>query len=163
MALIVTDSTYQRLKKRITEDGDCWMWDNESRRPVIYQKENGKYVCYSVREVLYLHKHKKDAENVNYISVCGSKRCVNPDHVVALKQQEFLAHIGSRASTRKRQVAAMSNTGHHKINQSIANDIRLSDAPTHELADKYKLSRRAIIDVRNGTTWRQYNFFSGLL
>lgn len=151
----------ERIKERITEDGDCWIWDVQSRNPVIYERQkNGKYKALLVRKIL-MGGAARDRYKI-YASVCESRWCVNPKHCKGYTREDFSALIGSKASKTKRRMAAL-RTQQTKLNYELAQEIRTIDLPVKEAAEKYGVSERTIHDVRSGRTWQRTSIFTGLI
>lgn len=161
MAFVKQRPAIERIKERITEDGDCWIWDVKTRNPVIYERQkNGKYKCLVVRKIL-MGSAARDRYKI-YASVCESRWCVNPKHCKGYTKSDFSALIGSKAPAFRRKTAAMKSGG-FKLNYDLADEIRVSDLQARDAAVKYGVSRRTIHDIRSGRTWQRTNIFTGLL
>ena len=162
MAFVKQRPAIERIKERITEDGDCWIWDVKTRNPVIYEKQkDGKYKPLVVRKVLFQQERRAFEKYQIYASVCESRWCVNPKHCKGYTRSEFSAVIGSKTSSFKRKTAAM-KSGDFKLNYDLADEIRVSDLQARDAAVKYGVSRRTIHDIRSGRTWQRTNIFTGL-
>lgn len=160
VAFVKQRPAIERIKERITEDGDCWIWDVKTRNPVIYEKQkDGKYKCLVVRKIL-MGSAARDRYKI-YASVCESRWCVNPKHCKGYTRSEFSAVIGSKAPSFKRKTAAMKSKD-FKLNYDLADEIRVSDLQAKDAAVKYGVSRRTIHDIRSGRTWQRTNIFTGL-
>lgn len=163
MAFSKERPTIDRIKDRITEDGDCWIWDTQTRNPVIYERQkNGKYKPLVVRKILFAETRRALSSYQIYASVCESRWCVNPKHCKGYTKSEFSALIGAKASKTKRKIAAL-KTKDFKLNYDLADEIRFSDLEAKVAAQKYGVSRRTIHDVRSGKTWQRTSIFTGLI
>lgn len=158
-------TTKDRIKAMIVEEGNCWLWtgSNTGGRPAINMKqEDGSWRNENVRKVLF-DELGKDTQGKYLIPQCGDKLCVNPSHIIMLTKREHLKRANAKISTITRRLASANTLKqNHKVNQQIANEIRLSNLPRKELASIYGIARRTVDDICNGTTWRT-NFFTGLM
>ena len=151
---------------RTIEDGDCLVLQMNSKndRPTINVNENGKYVKYQVRRVVYLEKHKKIKKGYRVVATCGTNLCVNPEHLKAMSPTEFTRNADYPTAMRvQAALKRKNNTFKEILNLEKANEIRLSEKSRKELAQEYGVAIRTIDDVLNYKTWNRHNIFSQLI
>ena len=151
---------------RTNEDGDCLIFQMKSKndRPIINVNENGKYVKYQVRRIVYLQKHKKINKGYRVVATCGTNLCINPEHLKAMSPKEFTKNADYPTAIRVQAALKRKNNVFKEIlNLEKANQIRLSEKSRKELAQEYGVAIRTIDDVLNYKTWNRNNIFSQLI
>ena len=151
---------------RTIEDGDCLIFQMKTNtdRPIITTFENGKYVKHQARRIVYLQKNKKIANGYRVVATCGTKLCVNPDHLKAMSPKEFTRNADYPNVMRIKAALKRKNSNFKEVlNLEKANEIRLSEKSRKELAQEYGVAIRTIDDVLNYKTWNRTNIFSQLI
>lgn len=164
---MVSEKTYQRLIMQTHDDAGCRIWEGytaERQYPLFVYYEQGKKHTLSARRVVYEHEVRKIPSSWRIVMTCESPLCLNPEHMKVYDRKKYAVWANGHISKKKRADAARRQSHFEvKINQQIADEIRLSDKSAKELAAEYNISERTIFDVRNYVTWRNTGIFSGLI
>lgn len=159
------DQLIADIKKRIIEEGDCWLWTGYcfDGNPVVSMKVGDKWVQKKVRKLLYDDAKQANIGRNYYLNRCGNKQCVNPEHTKCVTRKTHLLESNSKVSKVKRRLAASRLISmNSKINQEIADYMRISGKSAKELSEEFGLAVRTVHDVLNHSTWNRNNIFSGL-
>ena len=113
-------------------------------------------VLYPVRKLLLMLAGEEMRENMWYGTKCGCKTCVNPAHISRMTTKQHMAKMARKAKGSllraakvqryKRSVSAIGT-------QERADEIRMSNKPSRELAKEYGVSRSTICNIRAGKAW----------
>lgn len=150
--------TIESLKERTIDDAGCWIWTGYHGNKVPNVFHNGKMV--QVRKVICELLGKTLPKTV-YLNVsCGHGSCVNPDHMKIYTRQQHMdaiRKIAHQSKTRIANVQKHKREHNSKINEQIAQDIRLSDESGPVLAERYGISRTLISRIRRNMVWVNTN------
>lgn len=131
--------------------------------PTVNVKINGEWTQVKVRKLLYDDVKQPPSGKMFYLTTCGNKTCVNPNHVKVVSRSENCSIANANILPSKRRVAAKKFIEKNsKINQEIADQMRMSGKTAKELSQEYGISTRTIYDVLNHVTWTRNNIFTGL-
>lgn len=83
---------------------------------------------------------------------CGNRKCVNPKHLRWASKKENMADKTLHGTEQRGSANPRS-----KITEQIAEEIFKSEDTVSFLAEKYKISKKIIWDVRSGKTWTHVN------
>jgi len=84
--------------------------------------------------------------------ICNLRCCVNPDHLIAGTQQDNCqdsVRSGTKVKGSQHPLAKLSESNVPEIMAALAAGI-----PQRTIAERYGVSQRAILLVKNGITWR---------
>ena len=160
--------TLDMIRARCTECGDCWEWQralSDGRYPTLRYK--GRTV--NARRAVYELAGHKLMGNSFIVTTCGNTRCLNPDHLKQVTQKTHLTRMAALGAmsgpVRSAKIAAAKRAQAGKITLADARQIRSSDEPVKDLAERYGLSKDRVYRIRRGEAWRDYsnNPFAGLL
>lgn len=164
---MVSEETYQRLIMQTHDDAGCRIWDGYTgarNYPIFVYYENGYKHTLSARRVVYEHEVKPIPKTWRIVMACESLLCLNPEHMKIYDRKKYASWANKHISKKARADAARRQAQFPvKLNQQMAEEIRLSDKPAKEIAKDYGVSERTILDVRKYVTWRSTGIFSGLL
>lgn len=154
MARHKTKQTYESLKARTIEVGDCWEWQGYLGNKVPSVSHDGKMT--SVRKLFSDLMGRGYKAGGFFIPVCNNVICVNPEHTRHYTQKQFLARAAKRASnspTRAIKIQIYKRATASKLNETKAAEIRASDRPSRELAKVYGVDKSLICKIRKGLAW----------
>lgn len=163
--------TVESLRARTIEVGECWEWQGYSAHgtpQVFAPSEGSKRRMVSVRR-LFRELITGQAQPDGFYSVsCGNVECVNPDHTLfrtGRNHYKSMAKQVGKSPTRGLKISQYHRTsGRAKLDESKAQEIRLSNESGPVLAERYGVNRSLISSVRRGTAWKCLtNPFRGLL
>lgn len=165
----MTPEKERSIRAKIIEDGGCWRWDTAAKT-----KHNRKHPAVMVdgkmklvRRVVYEMERGPLRPTIFLVPSCGDECCIHPEHMRQLtKAQKNM--LGSKAAagspSRGAKVSAAARRTRAKLTEESAREIRMSDESLPVLARRYGVDEKAIWDVRQGNTWRDYrNPLAGLL
>lgn len=164
-----TTHTLESLRQRVIEVGDCWEWQgyHQNNTPQVIAYPGGVKKMVSVRRMLRELVTGQPQPDGNYSNTCGNHRCVNPDHTIYRNESGHMRDMG-----RKRKVSAVTanklrkyrvENGLAKLDESKAQEIRLSSEPAPVLAERFGVSKSWITKIRRGKAWRVLSSpFAGL-
>jgi hypothetical protein len=155
-----TTHTLESLRSRVIEVGDCWEWQGyiQNNTPQVIGYPDGKKKMVSVRRMLREIITGQPQPDGHYGNTCGNPRCVNPDHTL---WKSAAAHM--RAMGRERKVSTVTanklrkfrvEAGLAKLDESKAQEIRLSSEPASVVAERFGVSKSWITKIRRGAAWR---------
>lgn len=82
-----------RMQRRITADGDCWLWDRVAWNGYgvsVYWR--GKR--HPAHRSVYLAVHGAIPDGFDLDHLCRNRRCVRPDHLEPVTRAENLSRSG---------------------------------------------------------------------
>jgi hypothetical protein len=155
-----TIHTLESLQARVVEVGDCWEWQGyiQNNTPQVAAYPGGKKKMVSVRRLLRELETGRAQPDGHYSNTCGNPLCVNPDHTIWRGQD---AHMRAMAS--KRRVSDVTanklrkfrvESGLAKLDESKAQEIRLSTESGPVLAERYGISRSWVNRIKRNEVWR---------
>lgn len=162
--------TFESLKMRCIECGDCWIFQSSSktehgkRYPQVNHNGRGT----QVRRLLFVLSGRELSRPI-LLPNCGNRFCVNPDHMIQLYEPQKGKIAAARGSFSKiaRRVSiaqARRNSKTAKVTMEIAREIRISEEAAPSLAVKYGISRSTVSAIRRGDRWAEFdNPFVGLM
>lgn len=156
--------TVQSLLERTVEVGECLEWQGYYGNFVPYVSHEGKMI--SVRRLLRL-LDGQPAPTGYYATSCDNPKCVNPDHIMYRTEKRHMSrmarsNISTPTKAQKIRDAHIKG-GRTALDESKAQEIRLSDEPGPVLAQRYGVSRSTIAKIRSGMAWRIFTSpFRGL-
>lgn len=164
-----TEPTLDSLKARTIEEGDCWLWQGylQNNTPQVVSYATGKKRMVSVRKLMRELLTGQPQPNGHYGHTCGSPACVNPDHTIWRGERAHLVHMAKKRTvstvTANKLRKYKMESGQAKLDESKAQEIRLSDEPGPVLAERYGVSRSIINKIKRGEVWRVLSSpFAGL-
>jgi hypothetical protein len=155
-----TNHTIESLKARTIEEGDCWLWQGYivNSTPQVIGYPDGKKKMVSVRRMLRELVTGQKQPDGHFGNTCGNHQCVNPDHAIWRGQD---AHMRAMAKTRTVSTVTAHKLRQHRINagfakldESKAQEIRMSSEPAPVLAERFGVSKSAISRIRRNEVWR---------
>lgn len=155
-----TEPTLDSLQARIIEEGECWLWQGyiQNNTPQVVSYADGSKRMVSVRKLMRQLITGQAQPDGHYGHTCGNYQCVNPDHTVFRGEAAHLKHMN-----KKRKVTAVTasklrkykvESGQAKLDESKAQEIRLSTEPAPVLAKRYGVSKSWINKIKRGEVWR---------
>ena len=154
-----TTHTLESLKARTIEEGDCWLWQGyiQNNTPQVAHYIDGKKKMVSVRKLMRELDTGRPQPKGHYSNTCGQCDCVNPDHTLWRSELTHMRSMGrgkgsvtKAAKLREYRISA----GKVKLDESKAQEIRLSDDSGPVLAERFGVSRGLINRIKNGRAWR---------
>ena len=150
------------MKKLITErfeekcyaepNTGCWLWT-----ACVSEKGYGLFSIGSKR----VRAHRVSYEiyvgavgQMNVLHRCDTPSCVNPDHLFLGTSKD-----NSEDMVRKGRQTSGSRNGRAKITDAQALAIYLSDEHPEDLAQRYGLTRGAILSIRRKSSWKHIHRF----
>lgn len=158
MAKPRTTHTIESLKAKTIDDAGCWIWQGYygNKVPSVYQDGTMK----PVRKVIASLLGKQLPKRVFIHSSCENSSCVNPDHYKIYTEKQHMAVIlkkSHQSLTRAANVQRYKRKNNAKLNEHIAQEIRLSDETNASLARKYGVNKTVISKVRRNLSWVNVN------
>jgi hypothetical protein len=141
-----------RFWSKVDKTENCWNWTAGT-----YEKGYGLYSIknrnYRAHRVSYEMHKGPIPEGMLVLHQCDNPRCVRPDHLFLGTNADNMAD--KIAKGREAHVGAPgSANGLAKLTEDQVIAIR-QEAGTHQqVADKYGVSRRAIMEIRSRRRWK---------
>lgn len=155
--------TIESLKQRTIDDAGCWIWQGYygNKVPSVY----GPNGMMPVRRLILDLLDKVYPKKSHLHPSCGNGGCVNPEHIKIYTVKQHMDALRKEAHKSQTRIANLQKYKRKhcsKINEDIAQEIRLSDETGPVLAEKYGVSRSLINRVRRNTAWvnRNHPFLS---
>lgn len=148
----MSDGAYlmDRIRARCVEEGECLLWQGTLAAgcaPSI--RHDGDTV--SIRRWLWVQMGKKLTANGGAIKAkCRNPRCVAEGCLIAGKRGPDVGRK-HRPSTKLKAAALI--RARSSLTLADVQEIRLSDAPTRELAERFGKAMNHIQAIRKGTQW----------
>lgn len=150
--------TFESLKAKTVEEGDCWLWRGYSvkgLRPQVFHA--GKVV--GVKRLVFTLLGKPPHPGHFIWSKCGNPLCINPDHFVVRRPSEHCNAMrkefnSSTGRSFQRQRMTLTKQAQGKLDMDKVREIRASQESISVLAEKYAVSKALISKVRRGERWR---------
>lgn len=151
-------------KKKITEKG-CWEWSG-----VV----NGGYGKLQIRRQrllahrfsLELHLKRPIPKDLEVRHMCHNSICINPLHLQEGTHSDNMRDMveanrqskGSILSTKLKGIKHPNANGEYnhksKLSESQVLEIKNSDKPTLELSKIYNVSKKQILRIKRGDSWK---------
>ena len=112
--------------------------------------------------VLY---NRRKLPNQVVTAACGSKKCINPDHLRVVNKKTILKIATSdyKSPMRSAKLSAYAREHRAKLNMDQAREIRMSDKTQRQLALEYGVNKATIANIKAGRTWKETgNLWRGL-
>ena len=154
------EPTLESIKARVKVQGDCWIWQGylQNNTPQVVSYKSGKKSMVSVRKLLRELLSGQPQPSGHYANTCGHHDCVAPMHTIWRQEK---SHMRSMAKNRKVSYATIEKIrksrqelGFAKLNEEQATEIRHSDLPSRELAEKFGVCKSTIGKIKRGAAWR---------
>ena len=150
--------TIQSLKERTTDDAGCWIWNGYHANKVPSVFHNGTMV--PVRRLFLDLLDRKPTRKTFIHPTCEHGSCVNPEHYKIYTERQHMAVIlkkSHQSPTRSANVQKYKRAHNAKINEEIAQEIRMSEESGPVLAKKYNVNRSIISRIRRNVSWVNKN------
>lgn len=167
----ITKYTVESLKARTIEVGECWEWQGYSAHgtPQVFSPSgNPKRRMVSVRR-LFRELISGQAQPDGFYSVsCGNVECVNPDHTLFRTEKLHFKAMAKKVGASPVRSLKLSQyhrtSGKAKLDESKAQEIRLSNDSGPVLAKRFGVDKSLISKIRRGEAWKCLtNPFRGLI
>lgn len=150
----------KEIKHHTVDDGDCLNWKRgcSNGHPCI--RLNGQTVL--VRRALWVGLHGKIEKGKIIRMTCGSKKCINPDHMECTTFKKLGKELGAiGVMSGLKRIAAIAKTkragSQAKLNSNDVFEIRSSNETTVSLAKKFGVAQAHISKIRKNKCWREFN------
>jgi hypothetical protein len=152
-----------KVRTRCTEDGDCLRWSGAmtTRGPVVTVAQ--KQI--QLRRIVWEDAHGTPFPSDRVASMdCDNPDCLHAEHIIARTR----AQLNARTLRRHTSIGRNAKIAHtkrkaSKLSDEGAEDIRTSELPAQELADKWGISKTYVYMIRGGRFRRNYaSPFAGL-
>lgn len=154
-------SLIDRVRERSDEVGECWEWQDSSRRkgetPRLQINKKRMYV----RRALAIEVGLLAADSAKFAAPkCRNWRCVNPDHIQvithkALNKRLAQNRVGGKLATSRK--ASDSRRKRAKLTIDQAREIRTSEMSMRKLAARYGVDYKTIWLIKQGHIWKDYS------
>ena len=158
----------EKLLARGIRQGACLEWSGpvDSSGTPIYkaQIEPGKWRSRPVRRVII-----EDIDPSRLASFkCGNTLCIEPKHLVALTRKRLqlrTAKITQYATNeiRRQKLSKARRERGTALNMEKVREMRALGMTSRQAAAKYGVWPSTASDALSGRTWKEHNFFSGLI
>lgn len=170
------DDVKAKIMQRHVVEGECWEWKSFSVRrgvPILHHKTvDGRDVASPVRKLVALLWGRNVPADNKCLPSCGNPRCVNPEHIIVVRQKAHLkraaraAHAAGNSSLRVAKIAQTRREKHAKLDWDKVRAIRDSEDTYAALSATYGVSKTVIGKVKRHEVWVDYaaktNPFAGL-
>lgn len=146
------------LQRYTVEEGDCLIWTGYTGAYGVPAINIGGHPRPVRRLLLALEGRGTDEPQQLAINSCRTPGCVRAEHVRLIKRSAWsrlLAQEGtySRPDANAMRTAAARARANLKLTPELAREIRQSDAPGAELAQRYGVHPSMIARIRRGEAW----------
>jgi predicted XRE-type DNA-binding protein len=152
----------ERIRKHITEDGDCWVWHGalQSCGAVPMIRYDNRTVA--VRRAILLERGVVLAgRQATY--TCGNELCVNPEHTASAHRTTIQKRIAARRTQaeeilRGRNIALAIRAKSPRVKRSLefARTIRAAEGSQREIAKRFSMTQTEVSEIRRGRIWKEY-------
>lgn len=160
------DSVKAKIMQRYVTEGDCWEWKSFTVRrgvPILHHKTTeGRCVASPVRKLVALLWGRDVPESHKCLPRCGNPRCVNPGHVMVVRQKDHLkraartAHSEGNNTARAAKIAQTSREKRAKLDWDQVQAIRASEGSYATLSTMFGVSKTVIGRIRRHEVWVDY-------
>jgi hypothetical protein len=161
---LTIDLTY--IHNRCKEDGGCWIWQQACTSNGTPTMHVGPKMI-AVRRVVASLKGL-NIEGKVVTSTCGDKRCVCPDHAIAVTKKRMADLIVERTGhpyklARRKKIGDTARASRGKLTAEQAQEIRVSSEPLKAISERLGIAKSTAQKIRAGEAWKDYaNPFAGL-
>lgn len=155
----------QHIRARCIEEGDCWIWQRafDHTAPAM-RPPDGRRIVVNVRR--FMLAQQRDMTGLLASNRCGDRRCVAPDHLIAVTrrrlQQLTAERTGYHRHPVRRAKMAAAATARAGIGAEKVAAILASDEPGRVIAQRLGVSLSTVQAWRNGRRFRAGDPFAGL-
>lgn len=160
----MSDDAYllHRIRRRCNDDAGCWLWTgycDKGVMPVI--SINGSPT--TVRRTVYRLAVGEIRTGFEVVGTCERVKCVAPEHLKQISKAQRRRELTARRSPASLiRLTSANRVRQGKLTMEKAREIRASDEPTKDLAERYGVSSTLIGYVRRGISWAEPSPFAGL-
>ena len=161
-------SVIEKLLKRVARIGECLEWTgalDNSQTPIHKVKiSDGVYKNRSVRRtILEIKTH-----NYFAIQTCGNPLCIEPKHLRSVTRKTLQKLTAQRSGygqceIRRLKISKARREKGTALDMDKVREMRAAGLSSRQAAKKYGIAQSTAHDVLSGRTWREHNFFSGLI
>ena len=157
--------TLQEYLDKCEEFGGCMFWNGYYQQGVPFMKGENK--SRPVRRVFTELIHG-EAKAFAYVPSCGNRRCVAPDHIVALGKKDYFRDIGKKASEgQSKHIRITKMTATKRAESKITAEMRIlivnSNARSDDQAAELGISKSVVNKIRRHAKTMQASPWAGLL
>ena len=156
----------KHIQDRCREDGDCWIW-----RMAI--TSNGTPTMHVGPKMIAVRRVVASLKGLNIegkvvTSTCGDKRCVCPDHAIAVTKKRMADLIVERTGhpyklARRKKISDTARASRGKLTAEQAQEIRESSETLKVVAERMGIAKGTAQRIRAGEAWKNYSSpFAGL-
>lgn len=151
----------EKIKSRCTEDGDCLVW-NGSCATGDYPAMTFEGKSWLVRRLVGVTLGRKLDTKEAIVPKCEEPMCVSPKHLVKTRRGPKLGSNHGAAHAAKMALIQQSRSD---LTPADVLEIRDSEESLDELVKRFGKSKRAIQNIRSGSSWRNVGtgVWSGLM
>lgn len=142
-------------KTDIAEGSDCWLWQG-AKTPVGFGSFRVGKTMMNAHRACYMLYIGDIPKGMNVAHTCGTRHCVNPDHLCLMTHSEALRRRSTFRNTRKTAVRG-ENSRASKLKESDIFRIReigKTGLKAVEIAKKYSVCPSTISDILRRKTWK---------
>lgn len=170
MSKPLTQHTVDSLKARCVEEGDCWLWEGyvANKTPQVFTRVDGKRSMVSVRKLLRELTTGQPQPVGHYGNTCGNYLCVCPEHTLWKGENAHMRYMAKKRTVSPMLASKLRRikveSGRAKLDESKAQEIRMSSESGPVLAERYGISRHMVNRIKRGEAWRDTaNPWAGLM
>ena len=141
----------KRFWAQVDKQGACWRWMGKTTAKGYgsYYARHGKLTFYRAHKYVWFLTHGPTVGDLWVLHTCDNPWCVNPDHL----------WLGTNRDNMDDKVAKGRHNhgethGRAKLTDDLVLEIRASDLPTQEWADRLGVHYTTIMCARNGSKWK---------
>ena len=142
----------------IEDEAGCWNWQGAFQQfgttPVMGWQ--GKTM--GVRRLIAIAKGRK-VEGLTATVKCGNHCCVNPDHILLIKQADLVRRAVKESNFHSRTSYLVANANAQRarshITAEIAALIREAPGKHREIAERYGVTKTMVSKIKLGLQWRE--------
>lgn len=149
----------KKIFDRCEEEGDCLLWQQGvNSHGIPFAQHLGK-ITNVRRLVLSFAKGVELSGSLVAIVRCGNKRCLNHEHILAMTRGSMVRRLAKAGmldanSVCDRRRAASRTRPSNKINEQIAEQIRLDGGSQAQRALKFGVSQSLVAKIDRGVCWQ---------
>lgn len=157
------------VQDRCVEEGECWIWQQNSNNGRPQMQAPGTRRRVAVRRELWLQLRDPNLPSTRWVTTkCDTPCCVNPEHLCLTTNAKAQKKAGEQGKfstlARRAKVAASKQAAVSRLTLEDVQAIRASDEILRVLAERYGVAKNTVWAIRNGTRWRTYSSpFAGLM